>query len=91
VPQNNPVLSPELSDALHKTYTDYQQSEKIEILKNSRTLKEVKVKSYAPKKPKIQFSANLNGPGNADKVIMGDDLGPAITLSQALVGKLWGG
>ncbi|HEY4197976.1 MAG TPA: carboxypeptidase-like regulatory domain-containing protein, partial [Mucilaginibacter sp.] len=68
---HEPVLS-----ALRKTYLNGQQQSS----KNTIQLKEVKIKSKRDQVPdskysdNMRLSANLNGPGNADQVILGDDL-----------------
>ncbi|MDR3694768.1 MAG: hypothetical protein P4L47_09040, partial [Mucilaginibacter sp.] len=63
--------------------------QQIADIRNRRMLKEVTIKAhkvYHREKPDLSTSANLNGPGNADKVIMGDDLPDFPLLSQSLVG-----
>ncbi|SDG89266.1 hypothetical protein [Mucilaginibacter gossypii] len=43
------------------------------------------------KKPDMSYSKNLNGPGNADQVIMGDKIGSGcIRLSDCLIGRVFG-
>jgi hypothetical protein len=54
-------------------------------------LKTVNIRSNkAPKAPELTNSDNLNGPGNADQVIMGDKVEGCITLSDCLNGKVFG-
>lgn len=54
-------------------------------------LKEVKIVAKKSKKgPEIANSANLNGPGNADQIIMGDNLANCVRLSDCLTGKVFG-
>lgn len=55
-------------------------------------LKEVKIKAgRIQKAPDLSMSSNLHGGGNADQVIMGDDLGTGcINISDCLIGKIKG-
>jgi len=54
-------------------------------------LKTVNIKdTKTPKKPELTNSSNLNGPGNADQVIMGSDLYNCVNLSDCLVSKIFG-
>src|SRR6185312_9238252 len=55
-------------------------------------LKEVKIKAgRIQKAPDLSLSSNLHGGGNADQVIMGDDLGTGcINISDCLIGKIKG-
>ncbi|HCN84737.1 MAG TPA: TonB-dependent receptor, partial [Sphingobacteriaceae bacterium] len=57
------------------------------MLKNSIMLAEVKVSET---KPKVITSYNLNGPGNADAVVRGDQLKDCNYLVQCLDGKING-
>jgi hypothetical protein len=72
---NDSLPEPVLA-ALKKTYLAGQQHS----LKNVIQLKEVKINSrrnqfFDPQySDNMKFSSNLNGPGNADQVILGDDL-----------------
>lgn len=52
------------------------------MLNRTITLKEVAISGE--KKKKVENSANLNGPGSADAVLMGDEIMTSVTLSQAL-------
>jgi hypothetical protein len=62
----------------------------IEMGGEAKTLKEVNIKGYkAPPKPIVEHSANLNGPGHANYVIMGDQLVNCTDLS-CLYGKIPG-
>lgn len=58
-------------------------------IKGGIKLKEVKIKGYKPAKPVLTNSANLNGAGNADYVIMGEDLEGCTSLD-CLYGKIPG-
>jgi hypothetical protein len=83
--------SPEFSAAMHRNYEDYRQRVKFDSLKNGHLLKEVKIKgSRPPKTPELRYSSNLNGPGEANQIIMGSDLYNCINLSDCLVGKIFG-
>ncbi|HTD41933.1 MAG TPA: TonB-dependent receptor plug domain-containing protein [Mucilaginibacter sp.] len=58
---------------------------------DTTTLKEVKITAKKAKKgPDLSHSDNLNGPGNADQVIMGETISGCITLSDCLTGKVFG-
>lgn len=57
-------------------------------LDHVRVLKEVTIK--APK-PVLVNSSNLNGPGNADQVILAKDFHPSASILQSIVGQLRGG
>jgi len=57
-------------------------------LKQSITLKEVVIKST---RPVVKHSSNLNGPGNADQVLMGDQIPAGFSnIADALTGRLVG-
>jgi hypothetical protein len=57
----------------------------------STQLKQVNIKSNRVNKGQdLAGSANLNGPGNADQVIMGDKLSSCIRLSDCLQGRIAG-
>ncbi len=89
---NDSLREPVLA-ALKETYLAGQQS-----LKNVIQLNEVKIKSrrnefFQPKySENMQFSSNLNGPGNADHVVLGDKLtiGGGGKLSDILQSKIFG-
>lgn len=53
-------------------------------------LKEVKIKAAIDKKPILAHSDNLNGPGRANQIIMGETLSGCVTLSDCLRGKVFG-
>ncbi len=67
----------------------YDEQQKYGINKHEILLKEVKIKS---KKDFVKRSENMNGPGNADQVVTGDDLKELVgaTLSFRLKSKLHG-
>lgn len=69
---------------------DHDARLKQSSLKNGIQLKEVKVKSSVIHKPDLKYSANLNGAGNADQVIMSDQLMGCIDLATCLDGKVFG-
>ncbi|MFB9842244.1 carboxypeptidase-like regulatory domain-containing protein [Mucilaginibacter ginsenosidivorans] len=74
-----------------KQYIQYQQAQKTESQKYGISLKTVSIKGYKrPPKPDLTRSSNLHGGGNADRVIMGKDLGYCINLSDCLGDKLVG-
>ena len=74
------------------------QSTKYVIIETKRyagtdttTLKEVKIIAKKTKQgPQLTHSDNLNGPGNADQIIMGDNLMACVKLSDCLQGKIFG-
>jgi hypothetical protein len=56
-----------------------------------RALKEVVIKGHkVVEKPDMSRSANLNGGGNADQILMADKLVSCVILSECLNGKLFG-
>jgi len=72
-------------------YSQYRQEQKNDSLKNGKLLKTVTVNARKEKpKPDLSMSSNLHGGGNADQVIMGDDLGPCVDLSDCLAGRVFG-
>jgi TonB-dependent SusC/RagA subfamily outer membrane receptor len=54
---------------------------------NRGILSEVKI---VRAKPKVKYSSNLNGPGNADVVLSADDLRDCIDLTDCLKGRVTG-
>ena len=76
---------------MQKKYTDYQQQQKQDFTKNGVQLKQVNIKGYKPPKtPDLSNSSNLNGPGHADQIIMGDQLDGCVTIADCLQGKVFG-
>jgi len=81
-------------NAMKKTYVTGQQL----YLKNVIQLKEVKIKERRNEffnpvfSDNMKFSSNLNGPGNANQVVLGDQLtlGGGGRLSDILPGKIFG-
>lgn len=69
-----------------------KQFEQRRNLKNGIMLNQVNIKAKAnnPFGVHLNHSANLNGPGNADQVIMGDKLIGCPTLADCLVSKMHG-
>jgi hypothetical protein len=58
---------------------------------DTTVLKQVTINAKRVKKgPDLSNSSNLNGPGNADQVIMGDKVGGCVKLSDCLQGKVFG-
>jgi TonB-dependent SusC/RagA subfamily outer membrane receptor len=68
----------------------YQEELKYGLGDHTRVLKEVVIK--AQPKPKVPHSSNLNGPGNANQIITGDDLYKnfCLNLDDCLAGRLTG-
>jgi len=91
---SNASLPEPIVAALKETYVAGQQR----ALKNVIQLKEVKINSrrntyFNPVySDNMQFSSNLNGPGNADQVVLADKLtsGGGGKLSDILPGKIFG-
>jgi hypothetical protein len=82
---------PSLLTLMQKKYKDYQEDQKQSLTKNGITLKQVQIKGYRkPPPPDLSGSANLHGGGNADQVIMGDNLGVCVHVSDCLIGKIHG-
>ncbi|MEO7215811.1 carboxypeptidase regulatory-like domain-containing protein [Mucilaginibacter sp.] len=87
------VLPPQITAVLQQKYSGYQQLQKEELIKRGRILKEVRIKANRIRKaPELTYSANLNGPGHANQVIMGDDLNmnSCPYVSGCLIGKVMG-
>jgi hypothetical protein len=86
-----------------KTLPDYSTAVITNMLKDAnirfkndslikgRMLKEVKVKAVVSK-PRVDLSSstNLNGPGKADQIIMGDQVAGCVNLADCLNGKVPG-
>ncbi|HTE00713.1 MAG TPA: carboxypeptidase regulatory-like domain-containing protein [Mucilaginibacter sp.] len=85
-----------VKDAMNQSYAAGQKNIKLDSMNRVRQLAEVKVKSKreTPFKPKYNsnmlYSSNLNGPGNANEVILGDKLIGCSTLSECLSTKIFG-
>jgi len=77
------------NDTLSQQVVTQMQDKFVSTNKGGIKLKEIKIKGYKPPKPDIPNSANLNGPGNADYVLMGDKLEDCVTLD-CLYGKIPG-
>ena len=81
--------SPQLSKLHNHNNNNYLQLTQNDSLKRGRMLKEVTVKEKRiPAGPDLTGSANLNGPGHADQVILSDQLNDCINLADCLNGKL---
>jgi len=81
-------ISPGKIQSLRKTYDDLQAEQ---ALKNTKLLKEVNIRARrTDSNPDVPYSANLNGAGNADQVIKGDQLTGCINLVDCLNGKIYG-
>jgi hypothetical protein len=59
------------------------------LISHSVVLKEVVIKA---ERPKVTHSSNLNGPGNADQVLVGDQISQGFggNIADALIGRLLG-
>lgn len=79
-------ITPAVADAMKKRY---EQSGSI---KSGIVLKQVNINSKAKQsfKPELTHSDNLNGPGNADQVIMGDELRSCVSIRDCLMARLHG-
>jgi len=75
-------LTPEMINNI----SDYQAKFKQDSLTDARHLKEVIIKGKA--QPKLAYSANPHGPGNADQVFTADKLSTCITLLDCLNGRV---
>ena len=85
-------IPPQILQAMAQAFIDNKNSGQ----KNIIELKEVKVESRANSffqphySDNMKYSTNLNGPGNADQVLLGEKLVGCIRLSDCLRGKLYG-
>ncbi|MDB5152036.1 MAG: hypothetical protein JWR54_787, partial [Mucilaginibacter sp.] len=83
-----------LKEVMQKTYTSQQKNIRLDSLQKVRQLKEVRIEAqkadfYHPHySSNMKMSANLNGPGNANQVLLGDKLVGCGRLSDCLRGKL---
>ena len=81
-------ILPEQLMSLRKRYNDLQAAQS---LLKAKQLKEVTIKARkADDRMDVPYSDNMNGPGNADQVIKGDQLTGCINLSDCLNGKIYG-
>jgi hypothetical protein len=65
----------QVATLFQQKYAGYQQLQKEALIKRGRVLKEVQIKANRIRSaPQLTYSSNLNGPGHANQVIMGDDL-----------------
>jgi hypothetical protein len=82
-------LQPQAAAVMQQRYTDYRKEQ--ERSKKGIQLKQVNIHGYRhPKVPELTHSANLNGPGHADQIIMGDQLEGCVALSDCLQGRIAG-
>jgi TonB-dependent SusC/RagA subfamily outer membrane receptor len=88
---NEPDLTVNINESmqayLKNSKTQYEDWLRNGVVNRSILLKEVKV---VDTKPQIENSSNLNGAGFADKVFTEKDLQYAISIEQALVGRVAG-
>jgi hypothetical protein len=81
--------SPEIEQSLANEQESYLTLAANDSLGHVHMLKEITVKERKPRKePDLTGSANLNGPGHADQIIMDDQLDNCISLADCLNGKL---
>jgi len=72
-------------------FADYQKKQTADLLKNRKTLKTVNITGIKrPKQPDLSNSANLNGPGHYNYLIMGETLHECASLYDCLLGKMPG-
>lgn len=82
-------LKPQTIAVMQQRYMDYVKEQ--QLSKKSIGLKQVNIHGYRhPKMPELTFSSNLNGPGHADQIIMGDVVEGCVKLSDCLQGKVFG-
>lgn len=78
------------NDTVPQKVADLMEHNFIENAHGGVKLKQLNIRGYKPKpKPDLSHSANMNGPGNANFIIMGDELINCIDLT-CLYGKLPG-
>jgi hypothetical protein len=88
---NTNTIIPELPATATATpnSTSVYRQQKLDMLNKKRQLKEVIIKArkvVKREKPDLDNSDNLNGPGNADQVIMADELKGCVNLQDCLTG-----
>ena len=76
-----------LSTYLQSSKILYQEKMKYGLTNHTYVLKEVEIKG---KKDKLKHSANLNGPGVADYVLVAGQFPPSLPLAQSLEGRIPG-
>lgn len=84
-----PALNMNMQNAGNQL-SDHAIRMKDDSLLKGRILKQVNIKVHIKPAPDLSSSSNLNGPGHADQVIMGDDLSNCITLEDCLTGRVRG-
>ena len=87
-PDTSQITIPaQIASEMHRRYEQQSGSMRTGIV-----LKQVSVKSIKdhPWEVHLTHSDNLNGPGNANQVIMGDKLVGCASLADCLIGKLYG-
>ncbi len=96
VPDRSAVLPTPVKDAMQQTYFTGQDRVKRYNASKAINLKQVNIRSkrndyFNPVySDNMKLSANLNGPGNANQVLLGDKLIGCPILSDCLAGKLFG-
>jgi len=84
-------MPPQSAAKLKKQYDDYQAAHDNDFLKDGKQLRQVNIQGYKrPKEPELTHSSNLNGPGHANQIIMGNQIEGCIFLSDCLAGKVFG-
>jgi len=82
-------LKPQTMAVMQQRHTVYVKEQ--QLSKKSIGLKQVNIHGYRhPKVPELTFSSNLNGPGHANQIIMGDVVEGCVKLSDCLQGKVFG-
>lgn len=89
---SNATITPQIAVEMQKRYQQQGGS-----MKKGIVLQQVNIKSKGQKnpsddpwKPKLEHSSNLNGPGDADQIIMGDKLMGCVNLADCLVSVIHG-
>jgi hypothetical protein len=78
------------NDYLLNSKRKFEEDLRLGLGNHNQFLKEVNIKAKKIDDA-LKFSANLNGPGNADQVVLGDELGDqGGSLTNVLIGKLTG-
>nr|WP_294943697.1 carboxypeptidase regulatory-like domain-containing protein [uncultured Mucilaginibacter sp.] len=83
-------VSAQMAAVLTKRYEDYRQTQKDELFRRGKVLKEVRIKASRPRQPVLTHSSSLAGPGHAEQVITSDQLKSCANLGSCLIGKIFG-
>jgi hypothetical protein len=85
-----------VKEAMQQSYVGQENNIRLDSIQRARQLKEVRINAnrnnyFNPTySDNMKNSANLNRPGNADQVLLGNRLDGCIKLSDCLRGKLFG-